>query len=277
MSFSENELSEYARFAARLADAARAETLPRFRSGAAIVDKAERAPELRFDPVTDADREAERVIRAAIEGVYPHHGVLGEEFGERAGEGPDAGRWRWVLDPVDGTRAFMCGIASWATLIALEHDGAPALGLIDQPFTDERWIGAGGRTFYAVRGETREAKTSGLTDLSKARISTTDPLPTAYFSDAQAAAFARVAQAARVARYSLDAYAYGLLAIGEIDIVIESALKRHDYAALLPVIEGAGGVVTNWRGDAPGTDDEGELIAAATPELHAAALKLLAG
>jgi myo-inositol-1(or 4)-monophosphatase len=227
--------------------------------------------------VTDADREAERVIRAAIESAYPQHGVLGEEFGETKGSGPRAGQWRWVLDPVDGTRAFMCGIASWATLIALEHDGAPALGVIDQPFTDERWLGSAGRTLYAARGETSDAKTSGLKDISKARISTTDPLPTAYFSDKQAAAFARIADAARVARYSLDAYAYGLLAIGEIDIVIESGLKRHDYAALLPVVEGAGGVVTNWRGEAPGTDDRGELIAAATPELHEAALALLAG
>jgi inositol-phosphate phosphatase / L-galactose 1-phosphate phosphatase / histidinol-phosphatase len=273
MSFSADELSNLAAFAARLADEARTETLPRFRNGVAISEKAGPV----FDPVTDADREAERLIRRIIGDVYPHHGVLGEEFGERKGEGPDAGTWRWVLDPVDGTRAFMCGTASWATLIALEHDGAPALGLIDQPFTDERWIGAAGRTIYARKGEAVEARTSGLKAIGEARISTTDPLATGYFSEEEAAAFARVASAARVARYSLDAYAYGLLAIGEIDIVIESKLQRHDYAALLPVVEGAGGVVTNWRGEAPGSDDTGELIAAATPELHAAALKLLAG
>ena len=264
-------LFEYSAFAARLADAARAETLPRFRKETTIFNKA--GPW--FDPVTDADREAERVLRAMIGSVYPAHGVLGEEFGETMGEGPDAGDWRWVLDPVDGTRAFMCGTASWATLIALEHRGAPALGLIDQPFTDERWIGFGGATRFCRAGKVETAKTSGLSDIAKARISTTDPLATGYFSDAEAAAFARVAKASRVARYSLDAYAYGLLAIGELDLVIESSLKRHDYAALIPVVEGAGGVVSDWKGEAPGSDESGELIAAASPKLHQAAIELL--
>lgn len=269
MAFSEQEIKELTGFAARLADAARAETLPRFRKGTTIFNKA--GPW--FDPVTDADREAERALRRMIEKVYPAHGVLGEEFGETKTEGS----WRWVLDPVDGTRAFMCGTPSWATLIALEHDAAPVLGLIDQPFTDERWIGYSGETLYAHGGETSRAKTSGLADIAKARISTTDPMASGYFSDAEAAAFARVAKASRVARFSLDAYAYGLLAIGELDLVIESGLQRHDYAALIPVVEGAGGVVTNWRGEAPGSDEKGELIAAATPELHGAALELLNG
>ncbi|MFC2951812.1 inositol monophosphatase family protein [Marinicaulis aureus] len=273
MVFSPEELKEFTGFASRLADAARAETLPRFRKGTTIFNKA--GPW--FDPVTDADREAERALRRMIEKIYPGHGVLGEEFAETKAEGPDSGNWRWVLDPVDGTRAFMCGTTSWATLIALEHDGAPVLGLIDQPFTDERWIGANGQTFYTNGGETAAAKTSGLTEIAKARLSTTDPLATGYFSDEEAKAFARVAKAARVARYSLDAYAYGLLAIGELDIVIESGLQRYDYAALIPVVEGAGGVITNWRGEAPGDDEKGELIAAASPELHRAALELLAG
>ncbi|MEO1137713.1 MAG: inositol monophosphatase family protein [Pseudomonadota bacterium] len=268
MSFSEQDLKNHADVALRLADAARAETLKRFRSGATIFNKA--GPW--FDPVTDADREAERVQRDMIEKLYPDHGVLGEEFGAIEKDGP----WRWVLDPVDGTRAFMCGVASWATLIALEYEGAPVLGLIDQPFTGERWLSFGGTTTYMRAGESVAAKTSGVTDISKARLSTTDPLASGYFSEMQADAFARVAKASRVARFSLDAYAYALLAIGEIDIVIESALQRHDYAALIPVVEGAGGVVTNWRGAAPGEDDEGELVATATPELHEAVLKLLA-
>lgn len=267
MTFSPQDLQEFSSFALRLADAARAETLPRFRKGTTIFNKA--GPW--FDPVTDADREAERVLRRMIEKIYPRHGVLGEEFGETTGEEA----WRWVLDPVDGTRAFMCGTPSWATLIALEHDASPVIGVIDQPFTDERWIGAGGETLYTHRGETSVAKTSGLTDIAKARLSTTDPLASGYFSDRQAAAFARVSKAARVARFSLDAYAYALLAIGELDLVIESSLQRHDYAALIPVVEGAGGVVTNWQGHPPGSDETGELIAAATPELHAAALELL--
>ncbi|GJL92653.1 inositol monophosphatase family protein [Hyphococcus sp.] len=272
MTFSEQEISEFSAFAEWLADAARSETLTRFRKGAAIFNKAGQIPDLGFDPVTDADREAERVMRKMIESVYPSHGVLGEEFGETAKESP----WRWVLDPVDGTRAFMCGVPSWATLIALEFDGRPVLGLIDQPFTLERWIGVSGKASH-TRNETRAtAVTSGCRDIAKARISTTDPLATAYFSDAEEAAFARVAKASRVARYSLDAYAYGLLAIGEIDLVIESNLKRHDYAALIPVVEGAGGVVSDWKGKTPGSDDTGELIASATPELHEAALAVLA-
>lgn len=271
MSYSQTDLADYARFAGRLADAARTESLARFRKGATIFNKAGQIPDPGFDPVTDADREAERVLRAMIEKACPKHGVLGEEFGETAGDSS----WRWVLDPVDGTRAFMCGATSWATLIALEYDGAPVLGLIDQPFTDERWLSFGGKTLYAHGEETCEAKTSGLADIAKARLSTTDPLATGYFTEEEAAAFARVAKAARVARYSLDAYAYGLLAVGELDLVIESGLQRYDYAALLPVIEGAGGVATNWRGAALGTDEKGELIAAATPELHEAALALL--
>jgi myo-inositol-1(or 4)-monophosphatase len=269
MNLSDKDILEFAAFAERLADAARVETLSRFRKDATIFNKADPW----FDPVTDADREAERVLRKMIQNVYPSHGVLGEEFGETKGESP----WRWVLDPVDGTRAFMCGVPSWTTLIALEYDGAPVLGLIDQPFTGERWIGAAGQS-HCIRGGAKvSATTSGLTDIAKARISTTDPLATGYFSEIESAAFARVAKASRVARYSLDAYAYGLLAIGELDLVIESALKRHDYAALIPIVEGAGGVVSSWKGEAPGSDDSGELIAAATPELHEAALALLAG
>ncbi len=269
MAFSPEDLKEFSGFAARLADAARAETLPRFRKGTTIFNKA--GPW--FDPVTDADREAERALRRMIEKIYPDHAILGEEFGETKADSP----WRWVLDPVDGTRAFMCGASSWATLIALEHESSPVMGLIDQPFTDERWLGGAGETLYMRGGQDSAARTSGLTDIAKARLSTTDPLATGYFSDAEAAAFARVAKASRVARYSLDAYAYGLLAIGELDIVIESGLQRYDYAALIPVVEGAGGVVTNWQGEAPGADDKGELIATATPELHRAALEVLKG
>ncbi len=273
MPFTSNELEKFALFAAELADAARLETLPRFRRGVNIVNKLEEKPGDDFDPVTDADREGERAIRALIEATYPDHGILGEEFSERQGGGP----WRWVLDPVDGTRAFMCGGATWTTLIALEYEGKHVMGLIDQPFTDERWTAFDGVTRYTRGGKASALKTSGREDISKARISTTDPLASAYFSAEDAAAYGRVAAAAQVARYSMDAYAYGLLAMGEIDVVLETSLQRHDYAALVPVIEGAGGVITNWRGEPPGTDDRGEVLAAATPALHATALALVLG
>lgn len=265
----DSDLRDYAAFAERLADAARHETLPRFRAGAAIDNKAS----LAFDPVTDADREAERAIRAMIARAYPEHGVIGEEFGsERAGV-----QWRWVLDPVDGTRAFICGAPSWATLIALEHRETPVVGIIDQPFTDERWIGAGGKAHYR-RGVAEQAcRTSGLQDVSAARVSTTDPRAGQYFSEGEAARFAAVFAAARVARFSLDAYAYGLLAIGELDLVIETSLKHHDFAALKPVVEGAGGVITAWSGGQLGSDARGSIVAAASPALHEAALAILNG
>ena len=268
MSFSAQSLAEYAAFAVRLADAARKETLPRFRNAVGVNDK--EGPQ--FDPVTDADREAERAQRALIAEAYPAHGIVGEEFGALHSDGP----WRWVLDPVDGTRAFVCGAATWTTLIALEYEGRPVLGLIDQPFTDERWIAYGGEAQHLRGTAERACRTSGVTALSEARVSTTDPRPAvAYFSDAEAAAFERTAKAARVARFSFDAYAYGLLAIGELDLVIETGLQHHDYAALAPVVEAAGGVVTNWRGAALGVDGRGEVVAAASAELHAAALEAL--
>lgn len=267
MSLSSDELKQFADFAQRLAAAARAETLPRFRSGAHIVNKAGAD----FDPVTDADREAERVISEMIGEAFPEHGLLGEEFGER----PARGALRWVIDPVDGTRAFVSGSPTWTTLIALEKDEVPVIGVVDQPYTDECWIAANGETRF-VRGETSvAARTSGVTDLSTARISTTDPRLDGYMNEGAVSAFSRLAGATRLARFSLDAYAYGLLAIGELDIVAETSLQRHDYAALKPVVEGAGGVVTNWRGEPLGSDDRGEMLAAATPALHAAALEIL--
>lgn len=258
---------EYSDFAGRLADAARAQTLPRFRAGLEIVSKASSS----FDPVTDADREAERELRRMIAAAYPGHGIIGEEFGaERA----DA-EFRWVIDPVDGTRAFVCGVSTWATLVGLEWRGKPALGLIDQPFTDERWQAARGRATYRRQGVERECRTSGVADLGLARLSTTDPRREGYFTREEAAAFDEVAARARVARFSLDAYAYGLLAIGEIDLVIESSLQRHDYSALVPIIEAAGGVVSGWKGEPLGDESKGRVIAASSAELHGAAIEFL--
>jgi len=268
MGVSEQEFSEFKSFAIRLADAARGQTLKRFRAGVQVFNKAGPL----YDPVTDADREAERVQVDMIRSFYPDHGVLGEEFGEVAADGP----WRWVLDPVDGTRAFICGALSWTTLIALEFEGAPMLGVIDQPFTDERWIAAGGVVTYRRADDEGACHTSAVTSLAKARISTTDPRPTAYFSEREAALFDQIASKARLARFGFDAYGYALLASGELDIVMETSLQRHDWAALAPVVEGAGGVITNWRGEKLGADDRGEALAAATPALHAEVLALIA-
>lgn len=261
---------------ARLAEEASKVTLAHFRKGAPIANKAG----IWFDPVTEADRDAERAMRRMISHVFPRHGILGEEFGEEYGEGhsstnpPDC---RWILDPIDGTRAYVCGVPSWMTLIALEHYGESVLGLLDQPFTKERWIATNGKTMYSIEDQVSPCKVSPLTDLSKARITTTDPRRTqGYFDSDQADAFRRVAKASRLARFSLDAYGYALLALGEIDVVLESGLAHHDYAALAPVVRGAGGVMTNWRGDPVGTDDRGEVLAAATPELHQQVMEIVA-
>ena len=269
MAPSPEDRQHFTAFAHRLADAARGETLARFRNGANVINKAG----AQYDPVTDADREAERVIADMVAQTYPDHGFIGEEFGTRGGDGP----YRWIVDPVDGTRAFVCGAPTWTTLIALEHQNAPVLGVIDQPFTDERWVGDGEAAKFYRGGAGVKACTSGLTDLSKARISTTDPRADGYMSAIAVGKFAKLAAASRLARFSLDAYAYALLAIGELDIVAETSLQHYDYAALRPVVEGAGGVITNWRGDPIGSDDNGEALAAATPELHAAAVRILAG
>lgn len=255
-------------FAQRLADAARRETLPRFRTGIAVFNKAG----MWFDPVTDADREAERAQRRLIEAMYPKHAILGEEFGEVRAGAPV----RWVLDPVDGTRAFVCGAPTWTTLIGVEFDRAPRLGVIDQPFLDERWIGDADGTVYQRGDDVRAARVSTCRQLEKARITTTDPRTTAYFSRTEAKAFDAVATAARLVRFGYDAYGYALLALGEIDVVMESGLARHDYSALLPVVRGAGGLATNWSGADVGSDDRGELLVAATPELHADVLAVIA-
>ena len=247
------DLSRLAAFAGGLADAARSVTL------AQSDRRAEHKPgSAAYDPVTAADRDAERVIRERIEQAFPDHGIAGEEFGEK----PGAGRYVWSIDPIDGTRAFICGLPSWTTLIALLDGGEPVLGLIDVPALDERYVGHAG-----ARGMTA----SDCRRIGEARLSTTDPY---LFSGAEAEGFERLRKAARVTRYGLDAYAYARLAAGSIDLVAESDLQPHDYNALIPVVRASGGVIGNWRGE----DDfrAGQVLAAATPELFEEAVRLLA-
>jgi myo-inositol-1(or 4)-monophosphatase len=247
------DLLRLAAFASSLADAARTVTL------AESDRKAEPKPgRADYDPVTAADREAERVIRGLIAQALPDHGIAGEELGETAG----AGRYVWSIDPIDGTRAFICGLPSWTTLIALLDDGEPVLGLIDVPALDERYLG-----FAGAPG----LRASDCRRLSEARLSTTDPY---LFAGAEADGFARLRRAARVTRYGLDAYAYARLAAGSIDLVAESGLQPHDYHALIPVVRAAGGVIGNWRG---GEDvSEGQVLAAATRDLFDEAVRALA-
>ena len=249
--------------ALRLADAARRETLPRWAAGVVAEDK---SGGLDFDPVTDADREAERVMRVLIEAEFPDHGIAGEEFPDREAQGP----YCWSLDPVDGTRSFTCGLPNWVTLIALLRDGLPVLSIIDAPCLDERYVADRGRTLLISAASDHRLATSPCKRLGEARLSTTDPY---LFTGAEMDAFERVRRSVRTTRYGHDGYAYARLAAGTIDLVIESGLKPHDYNALIPVVRGAGGVIGDWRG---GEDfSAGKVIAAATPELFAEALSLM--
>jgi myo-inositol-1(or 4)-monophosphatase len=215
-----------------------------------------------FDPVTEADRAAERALRAAIEAHYPDHGIWGEEYGMVRTEAPI----RWSLDPVDGTRALVCGLPSWAVLVGLLENGTHIAGMIDLPAVNECVVGIDGRTWR--NGEA--VRTSGCAALAEARLSTTDPN---LFAGDEHDWFERVRIACRLTRFGLDAMAYARVATGDIDLVIESGLKPHDYDALVAVVRGAGGHIGNWSGG----DDlaDGKVVAASTRDLYDRAVELL--
>jgi histidinol phosphatase-like enzyme (inositol monophosphatase family) len=217
-------------------------------------------------PVTIADREAEAVMRDLLAARVPEHGVVGEEHG-RQREGAEL---TWVLDPIDGTRAFLTGKPLFTTLIGLLLRGQPVLGLIDQPIVGDRWVGAAGRA--TVLGS-RPARARDCPSLARARLSTTGPQ---YFDEAGRRAFERVAARARLVTYGGDGYQYGLVASGGLDLVIESGLKLHDFAALVAVVEGAGGVITDWHGRALDAASDGSVVAAGDRRVHAEALSALA-
>jgi myo-inositol-1(or 4)-monophosphatase len=254
-------------FANRLADASGAVIRPFFRQR---IDVAHKPGVHAFDPVTEADKGAERAIRAIIDRDRPQDAILGEEYGEKAA-GLSANKWRWVLDPVDGTRAFITGRHEWGSLIALEHDKLPVLGILDQPVLGERFIGVNGRSVL-VQGETRTVlKVRECAELKDAILCATDP--SAYMTEAQQAAFARVKAQARMTRYHGDCYLFALLAMGFVDLVIEGPFARWDIAALIPLVEGAGGILTNWEG-APWNDGD-KVLACGDRRIHQQAMALL--
>ena len=249
----------------RLADAARIETLGLFRSAALRPDNKAAAG---FDPVTEADRASERAMRAILAAERPQDAILGEEYGPQPGESG----LTWVLDPIDGTRAFMAGAPSWGVLIGLSDAQGPIYGIVDQPHLDERFEGGFGRArLISGRGEQALRTRRGVA-LDQATLMTTYP---EVGTAAEHAAFRRVAEQVRLTRYGLDCYAYALLAAGHVDLVIEAGLQPYDVAAPIAVVRAAGGVATDWRGGP--AHHGGTLIAAGSPELHAAALALLNG
>jgi len=219
-----------------------------------------------YDPVTEADRSVERALRSMIGARFPSDGIVGEEYGA---DRPEAKRV-WSLDPIDGTRQLVCGLPCWTVLVALVEDGVPVAGMIDAPRLGELVVGDGEQALLIDPAGSRPVRTSGLTTLAEARLSTTDP----YLFDAAAAPrFDRLRQAARLTRFGLDGYAYARLAAGTLDLVAETGLKLHDWQALVPVVRGAGGVVGNWRG---GDDmSGGDIVAAASDKLFKEAVALL--
>lgn len=256
---------DFGAFVAELATQSGQAILPFFRSKHTTEDKSAGGV---FDPVTEADRAGESVMRHLIKRHFPGHGVLGEEFGTENGEA----EYVWVLDPIDGTRAFISGIPVWGTLIGLTRKGVPVYGMMHQPFTGERYSGDGRQTRYEGAGGPRVLRTRQVTELAQATLMTTSPK---LFAGDEQAAYQRVEDAVRLARYGCDCYAYCMLASGHVDLVIESGLKPYDIVALIPIIEGAGGIVTSWDGGSAA--EGGRILAAANKRLHEAALALLAG
>ena len=237
---SDARLAELDGFILDLNRASAAVILPLFRGEHGIENK---STTRRYDPVTLADKGAEAVIRRLIGQRYPEHGVIGEEMGE---DRPDA-EFVWVLDPIDGTRAFVAGLPVWTTLIALRHQGRPVAGSIGQPYLGEVFIGnASGSRLVSAAGERPLKVRTGL-PLTHAVIATTDP--EGCFNGAELGAWRQLRAAARLARLGCDAYAYAMVACGTLDLVVEAGLKSWDVEAAIPVIEGAGGLVTDWRGE----------------------------
>jgi myo-inositol-1(or 4)-monophosphatase len=256
---------DFAAFVDRLATISGETILPFFRTALGVENKAQGGG---FDPVTAADRSAETAMRRLIRQTFPDHGIIGEEFGS---EHTDA-EYVWVLDPIDGTKSFICGMPMWGTLIALLRRGEPVYGMMHQPFTRESFNGDSGAARYRGPAGERALTVRHCAELSQAILATTSPL---LMKDADRAQFSRVEKEVRLSRYGGDCYAYCMLAAGHVDLVIETELKPHDILPLMPIIAGAGGVVTAWDGGPAKAG--GRVIAAGDARVHQAAMKLLNG
>lgn len=258
--------TEFLDFAYRIALAAGAAILPHFREPIVVEDKGSLGG---YDPVTEADRAAENVIRAAIAAAHPEHGIRGEEHGWERGRS----NYTWVIDPIDGTRSFILGQMHWATLIALNDGERVVAGVAHQPYVGESFFAqAGGPAQWRRFDERRTLHTRRCGSIADAVVACTDPKM--FRSPADLAAFHRVADPARLTRYGGDCYAYCLLAMGLIDVVIESSLHAYDVQALIPIVEGAGGVMTTWDGGRP--EEGGSIVACGDPALHPQVLRRLA-
>jgi myo-inositol-1(or 4)-monophosphatase len=254
---------DFSAFVDELASVSGETILPFFRTALSVEDKGRPGS---FDPVTAADHAAETAMRTLIRRSFPDHGIVGEEYGK---ERPDA-EFVWVLDPIDGTKSFIAGMPVWGTLIALLRAGEPVFGMMNQPFMRERFSGDGGKAQYRGPAGTRDLRVRACAGLADAVLFTTSPL---LMTAVERESFGRVEKHVRLSRYGGDCYAYCMLAAGHVDLVIESGLKPYDVLPLVPIIAGAGGVVTTWDGGAPHAG--GRIIAAGDKRVHAAAMEML--
>ena len=254
---------DFTAFVEQLASVSGETILPFFRTSLGIEDKGQRG---HFDPVTAADRAAEQAMRSLIKRSFPEHGIIGEEFGD---ERADA-EYVWVLDPIDGTKSFIAGMPVWGTLIALTRLGEPVFGLMHQPFIQEMFSGDGGAARYRGPGGRRDLHVRPCASLADAILFTTSPL---LMNESDRATFTSVEKTVKLSRYGGDCYSYCMLAAGHIDLVIETELKPYDILPLIPIITGAGGIVTSWDGG-PAANG-GRVIAAGDKRVHEAALEML--
>ncbi len=259
-------LSGYLDFAGELADAAARVTLRHFRAGGRIRNKQE--AEGGFDPLAPADIQAERAMRRLIEERYPAHGIEGEEMPPRPAQPGAPG---WVLDPIDGTRNYIAGSLFWSTLIGLNAQGEPRAGLIDHPATGERFAAQDGQGWWRRARQRRALAARKCARLEEAFLGATTP--DLFRSAGETEAFREISARARLTLYGGNAYFYGLIALGQMDLVVESSLTRFDVQALIPVVRAAGGVITDWRGGDP--QNGGQVAAAGDPALHEQALEIL--
>jgi myo-inositol-1(or 4)-monophosphatase len=255
---------DFAAFVDQLATASGEAILPFFRTSLGIEDK---GSAVGFDPVTAADRAAEATMRALIKRSFPEHGIVGEEYGNEHAHA----EYVWVLDPIDGTKSFISGMPIWGSLIGLMRNGAPVFGMMHQPFVRERFTGDGGAAHYRGPAGERALHVRPCANLADAMLFTTSPQ---LMNADDRTAFGRVEAAVKLSRYGGDCYPYCMLAAGHVDLVIEAGLKQHDIVALIPIIEGAGGIITSWEGESAAKG--GRVVAAGDKRVHEAALKLLA-
>jgi myo-inositol-1(or 4)-monophosphatase len=264
MSVDKTTQAELMRVAHALADAARPVTLAHFRASGLATDNKSSGG---FDPVTEADRGAESAMRAVLAELRPDDAILGEEFGSQAG----TSGLTWVLDPIDGTRGYISGTPTWGVLIAVANETGPIFGIIDQPYIKERLVGGFGTSTVEGPMGTAALATRAVRKLRDATVLTTFP---EVGTETERRAFHAVAGQAQLTRYGMDCYAYALLAVGQVDLVIEAGLNHYDIQAPIAVVQAAGGIVTDWQGGP--AHHGGRAIAAANAEIHAEALAILA-